>query len=114
MKQQLRDLIPGIEVWLDVDDLEDISALEQYVDASLCIVIFVSDGYFTSKNCMRELAQCVAKRKPLITVIEADPAKGGLSLAQAKQQLHEGDALRRGWGLPLTPSSRCINHGRYA
>ena len=63
MKQRLYELVPGIEVWLD-DGLEDISKLEKHVDAALAIVIFVSEGYFTSKNCMRELIQCVKAQAP--------------------------------------------------
>ena len=36
-----------------VDDLESIDALEEYVDATAVIMIFVSKGYFKSKNCLR-------------------------------------------------------------
>ena len=36
-------------VW-QVDDLKDIGALEEYVDATSIIMIFVSKGYFGSKS----------------------------------------------------------------
>ena len=42
-----------------VEDLEDISALEQAVDSSYAVLVIVSAGYFQSKNCMRELMRCV-------------------------------------------------------
>ena len=57
IKRQLCSLLPGVSVFLDVDDLESIDRLEDYVDASATISIFVSKGYFNSKNCLRE-AQC--------------------------------------------------------
>jgi len=33
-----------------VDDLKDIGALEEYIDATAIIMIFVSKGYFGSKS----------------------------------------------------------------
>ena len=65
----------GISVFLDVDDLKSIDALEEYVDATAIIMIFVSKGYFKSKNCLREARCAVAKRKP-ITLVH-DPVRGG-------------------------------------
>ena len=40
---------PGSELQ-QVDDLESIDALEEYIDQSQTIQIFVSKGYFTSKS----------------------------------------------------------------
>ena len=42
IKRQLRHLLPGIRVFLDVDDLTDISLLETYIERSASIVIFLS------------------------------------------------------------------------
>ena len=36
-----------------VDDLKDIGALEDYIKATSVVMIFVSKGYFNSKNCVR-------------------------------------------------------------
>ena len=44
-----------MSVFLDVDDLEDIGALEEYIEKTGRIMIFVSKGYFKSKNCLREV-----------------------------------------------------------
>jgi hypothetical protein len=52
-----------VSVFLDVDDLEDIGALEEYIEKSQSIMIFVSKGYFLSKNCLRE-ARPVASPSP--------------------------------------------------
>ena len=35
-------LLPGVRTFLDVDDLQDISLLEEYVESSQCILIFLS------------------------------------------------------------------------
>ena len=52
-----------VKIFLDVDDLNAISELEAYVDASDATLAFLSgsiDGdtqrsdYFASKNCLRE------------------------------------------------------------
>ena len=51
--------VPGVSVFLDVDDLEDIGELESYVERTATIMIFVSKGYFKSSNCLRE-ARCRA------------------------------------------------------
>ena len=46
IKRQLCLLLPGVSVFLDVDDLEDIGALEEYIEKTGLIMIFVSKGYF--------------------------------------------------------------------
>jgi len=78
IKRQLTLLMPGVSIFLDVDDLRDIGALEEYVDASAVIMIFVSKGYFKSGNCLREAECTVTKQKP-ITLVH-DPVKGGAKL----------------------------------
>ena len=50
IKRQLKLMMPGASVFLDVDDLKSIDALEQYISGSAVIMIFVSKGYFLSKS----------------------------------------------------------------
>ena len=83
MKRSLQRLLPGSAIFLDVDDLEDISALELYVAQSQLIMMFLSRGYFASRNCLREIRASLAQRKPFLLVHETDPNKGGLTLAEA-------------------------------
>ena len=61
IKRQLTLLIPGVSIFLDVDDLEDIGALEEYVDATAVIADLRLQGYFKSGNCLRE-ARCTVAR----------------------------------------------------
>ena len=87
IKRQLCLLVPGISIFLDVDDLEEISALERYIDETAVILIFLSKGYFRSKNCLREVVATVKKRKPVVLVWEPDPNKGGAPVEALKEEL---------------------------
>ena len=77
-------MLPGASVFLDVDDLEDIGLLEEYIEASGVVMIFVSQGYFKSPNCLREVRCAVSKVKPLSLV--HDPVRGGASLEGIKAE----------------------------
>jgi len=56
----------GIRVFLDLDDLEDINALEAYIDASAVCVCLVSPDYFASKNCRRDVSAMLSTSKPIV------------------------------------------------
>ena len=57
IKRQLQLLLPGVKVFLDVDDLDSIDQLEAHVEASAAVLILLgSEHYFRSANCLRELA----------------------------------------------------------
>ena len=98
IKQRLLEMMPDLSIFLDVDDLEDISDLEGYVDRSAMILIFCSKGYFQSKNCMREIRSCTEKGKPMIAVLDPDSSSGALSLDEVKGELIAADACYEKWG----------------
>jgi len=85
IKRMLQQLVPGVRVFLDVDDLQDIGDLEGYINRSQCVLLFFSRAYFNSRNCRREIESAVNNNKPLVVVHEEDESHGGLPL----------DALRR-------------------
>ena len=89
-----------LKVFLDVDDLEDISDLEGYIDRTEIVFVYCSQGYFDSKNCMRELTSSVKKRKQMIACVDLDPTRGGLSLDEVRRQLDAADASYAKWGFP--------------
>ena len=64
-------------------DLESIDALEEYIDRSQVIMIFVSKGYFLSTNCLREARTATEKAKPL--ALGYDPLRGGATLETIKE-----------------------------
>jgi len=76
IKRQLQRMLPGITIFLDVDDLTDLGQLEQYVHESCSILLFISSGYFLSRNCQREITATLKKSKPRIHVFEPHPGKG--------------------------------------
>ena len=83
IKRQLCALLPGVLIFLDVDDLKSVDDLEEYVDQSAVISIFVSKGYFKSGNCLREARFTVAKRKPIALVHDGD--KAGMSVGDIRR-----------------------------
>ena len=89
IKSSLRALVPGIQVFHDVDDLTDLGQLETLIGRSGCILVFLSEGYFGSRNCLRELRGAVEQAKPLILVQETERRFGGLELESLKQQCPE-------------------------
>ena len=89
LKRQLCLLLPGANIFLDVDDLQSIEALEKYVDDSQCILIFLSKGYFFSANCIRELKQSWRRKKELCPVHEVTASHGGEPLERLAEQCPE-------------------------
>ena len=109
VKQRLRELAPAFQVFLDVDDLEDISDLEGYVDRSSTVLIFCTAGYADSRNCMRELRRAVQQGKPLIALLEPEARRGGVTEEGMRSQLIAAEECRAASGEasgPGTPSRR--------
>ena len=77
-KDRLLELIPKVKVFLDVYDLTEGRGAES-VDLSEHILVMISEGYFTSKNCTRELLRAVWDEKPIITMLESDRKKGAMT-----------------------------------
>ena len=73
-----------------MDDLENIGDLERYIEESAVILIFLSKGYFKSRNCLREVVATLEQSKPYLFVHEADPIHGGASLEVLKLELQGG------------------------
>ena len=92
IKRQLQLLVPTASIFLDVDDLEDIGQLEEYVAATQCVLIVLSRNYFFSINCKREVEATVAGSKPLVLVHETDEKKGGVPIEQLRSEC--GEATR--------------------
>eukprot|EP00322_Chrysochromulina_rotalis_P031368 CAMPEP_0115875040 /NCGR_PEP_ID=MMETSP0287-20121206/24876_1 /TAXON_ID=412157 /ORGANISM="Chrysochromulina rotalis, Strain UIO044" /LENGTH=901 /DNA_ID=CAMNT_0003330259 /DNA_START=255 /DNA_END=2960 /DNA_ORIENTATION=- len=81
IKRNLQLLLPGVRMFLDVDDLDSVDDLELYVGSSQsCLILLGSVKYFTSVNCLRELATAAKEGLPLVTVHETDLNKSGSTL----------------------------------
>ena len=64
IKQRLREMIPGVQIFLDVDDLEEIGDLEGYIERSQTVLLYLSAGYATSKNVYAERIQTTNQKRP--------------------------------------------------
>ena len=61
--RQLQLLLPGVRIWLDVDNLDDVGRLEESVRDAMTFLVFLSVGYFKSFNCRRELDAALGSRR---------------------------------------------------
>ena len=88
VKEMLLGMLPGVKIFLDVDNLVEGRGAESVDEASVTL-IFCSDGYFRSRNCMRELLRAIFKRKPMIALLESDPKHGKLTRRDVEDRLNE-------------------------
>lgn len=118
IKRQLQLLLPGVVIFLDVDDvldawgsnprraevapdlplthsgsasgqLEDIGDLESYVRATGVMLFFLSKHYFSSRNCIREIRASFDEKRPLVLVHEQQLGKGGGPLEMLKAECRD-------------------------
>jgi hypothetical protein len=94
----------------DVDDLEEIGDLEGYIKRTSTMLIYCTSGYFTSKNCMRELVATATQQKPCFALTEPEAAHGGLSANEVLDQLVAADDNYDKWSFGVeTPRGRELN-----
>jgi hypothetical protein len=100
VKERLLETFPpqALDIFLDVDEPDlDIGALERYIDRSDVVLVLATQGYFTSRNCMRELRRAVDQSKQLVCVVEqptaAEAKKGGLTVSEIHEQLGSHNTL---------------------
>lgn len=89
IKRELQHLLVDVRIFLDTDDLAELAKLEEYVDASALMLLFLSQGYFSSKACYRELKQTVVKDIPFTIVRETAVMHGGGRLDEFAKQCPE-------------------------
>ena len=92
IKSQLGALIPTASIFLDIHDLKTTDDLELYIAQSQLVAIFLSQGYFSSPNCLREARAAVETCTPLVLIRETNLKRGGLTDEQARA--HCLDELR--------------------
>jgi hypothetical protein len=130
LKARLQALAPGLRCFLDVEDLEDTSRLEEYVRASDVFIGFLSGSadatlssavpvssfsaadvlrsdYFRSANCVREISAAAAATKQICFVMEIDKRHGAVPL-----EIHRRDCpekLRQLFDVnPIVPWFRAV------
>ena len=114
VKQRLREMLPEVRVFLDVDDLEEIGDLERYIDDSAAILVFCSAGYCESRNCMRELCHAVAKGVPLVALLEEAGRDGAPDEAGFRRAIVAADARRTKWEMAVEPVGAALGDALFA
>ena len=111
MKQRLLETLPDASIFLDIDDMVQ-GVGKEYLDISEYCLVFCTQGYFESKNCMRELLRAVVTHKKVITLLEPDINHGAMSredVMLALQAADDGNYVR--WGLDEELAEWAINDG---
>ena len=91
IKTALSFLVPSCRVFLDVDELDDISSLETAVGQTDVVVIIITDKYLSSANCRRELTAAIGRQKPLVLLVECDTDKGATSVGLMRAELERAN-----------------------
>ncbi|EOD14192.1 hypothetical protein EMIHUDRAFT_470646 [Emiliania huxleyi CCMP1516] len=113
IKNELQQLLPGCEIFLDIDDLKNIGELEAYIRRSQVVLCFLSRGYLRSTNCLREVRAALEMGKPLVLVHEADPDKGGGTLAELRSECPEelqAAIFEAGWPMAVWHRIEAFQH----
>lgn len=96
IKMKLKEMMPTLRVFLDVDDLKEGRGMRD-VDCSYMVLIFATEGYFKSPNCMRELLRAVLLRKKI--VVMGTQGADGVTIDNLEAKLGEALLRLKGWGL---------------
>ena len=106
LKVHLREMIPRLKCWLDVEEEFTVESLPECVAAARVFLCFLSDGYMQSANCRRELEAAMAQQKPMVIVVESDPKRGAVALehllacAPESMRLNLEELFERGFDDP--------------
>jgi len=83
----LAAMLPGVSVFLDVDNLRSIDTLEEEVSDSAVVMILATKGYFQSKNCLREVNATLEQEKRFC--VGVDLVRGGAPLPDIEAECSE-------------------------
>jgi len=103
IKSQLSSLCPGINVWLDVDNMRskagtsatDKESFEKLIDGVQVMVAIMTGStrgqtehsdYFRSVPCQHELGRAMHNGTPVVFVLETDTTHGGISLEGQRRE----------------------------
>ena len=70
LKKELSLLVPSLKIFLDVENLTNLGDLEALIKNSEVVMIFLSSGYFSRWNCLREARETLVAKKEVILLRE--------------------------------------------
>jgi len=71
VKTRLKEMVPGMKVFLDVDDLHEGRGVHD-VDKSESLLAFVTPSYLRSANSMKELIRAMTQAYRIITLLDGE------------------------------------------
>jgi hypothetical protein len=93
LKKELQLLVPSMRLFLDVENLTHIGALEQLIKSSDSVLVFLSTGYFERWNCLREASETIAQEKDIILLRESAKMHGGGHMQLVMDEIEAQQAL---------------------
>ena len=94
VKTRLREMLPDVQVFLDVDNLGG-GKDHTHIDVSNVCLCYLTQLWFKNKPCIREIVRAVLRKKPIIALLEHDTSdtEGGHTEAECRRILRS-DAYR--------------------
>jgi hypothetical protein len=93
LKKELQLLVPSMQVFLDVENLTSIGALEDLIAKSETVLVFLSTGYFARWNCLREVHESLLRGKDIVLMREVAEMHGGGVLDLVFNEIEHHEAL---------------------
>ena len=72
IKTRLKEMIPEVQVFLDVDQLASGSSDYPHIDMSDVVLCYLTKNWFTSFPCVREITRAMVMREEVATRLKAD------------------------------------------
>jgi len=98
LKDRMLVLMDDLKVFLDVDDLREGNGAER-VEESEWTLCYLSEGYFNSISCMREILWATCYRRPIMLLINERRKYAGISLEDGRALLQKAYISFADWGL---------------
>jgi len=95
VKTRLRELLPDVEVFLDVDNLGG-GKDHPHIDVSNYVLCYCTRRWFTNLPCVREIVRAVLRKKPCIALLEPDTSDqyAGHTETEARRILLSDDYIQ--------------------
>jgi len=86
VKTRLREMLPDVEIFLDVDNLGGGSD-HPHIDVSSFMLCYLTQRWFSSEPCLREFIRAILRKTPMIALLEPfqGDTYGGHTEAQGRQ-----------------------------
>ena len=92
IKSALEKLLPSVNIFLDVECLDDLHVLDELVQASAAVLLFLTKGCLQRHFVRLEIKSAVQKKIKMIVVQETDTRHGSAPMAQHREDCPEAES----------------------